>query len=125
MYISLVLQMGKWSNSYLFFRRTLKWDIKEYSTYITAYGLLGMVATYLLMPFLTDYLKLRDTTILMVRLKSGSFRFLLCTSHRHFVLLHTFQPIKNTTQQSTFQTVLSNIKNIFPWFCCLLVHQNF
>ena len=49
--------MGKWSNSYLFFRRTLKWDIKEYSAYITAYGLLGMVATYLLMPFLTDYLK--------------------------------------------------------------------
>ena len=68
--------MGKWSNSYLFFRRTLKWDIKEYSTYITAYGLLGMVATYLLMPFLTDYLKLRDTTILMVRLKLGSFGFL-------------------------------------------------
>ena len=48
----------------------MKWDIKEYSAYITAYGLLGMVATYLLMPFLTDYLKLRDTTILMVRLKS-------------------------------------------------------
>ena len=70
MYYSLFLQMGKWSNSYLFFRRTLKWDIKEYSAYITAYGLLGMVATYLLMPFLTDYLKLRDTTILMVRLKS-------------------------------------------------------
>ena len=73
--------MGKWSNSYLFFRRTLKWDIKEYSAYITAYGLLGMVATYLLMPFLTDYLKLRDTTILMVRLRSSPFRFVSAFQH--------------------------------------------
>ena len=81
MYYSLFLQMGKWSNSYLFFRRTLKWDIKEYSTYITAYGLLGMVATYLLMPFLTDYLKLRDTTILMVRLKSRPFSFVPAFQH--------------------------------------------
>ena len=64
-----LLQIGKWSTSYLFFRRTMKWDVKEYSTYTTTYGLLGMVATYLIMPILTDYFKLRDTTILMVRLK--------------------------------------------------------
>ena len=40
--------------------------MKEYSAYTTTYGLLGMAATYLIMPLLTDYLKLRDTTILMV-----------------------------------------------------------
>merc|ERR1712227_550815 len=35
--VEIFVIMDKWSNSYLFFRRTLKWDIKEYSTYITTY----------------------------------------------------------------------------------------
>lgn len=58
--------MGKWSNMYLFFRKKMKWTIIEYSRYTTILGMVGVAAQYCIMPFLTSYLKMRDTTILLV-----------------------------------------------------------
>ena len=61
-----LLQNGKVMTMYLFFRRTLKWDMTKYTNYFTAIGLLGLATPYLILPTLTDYLKFKDTTILLV-----------------------------------------------------------
>ena len=60
------LQGGRNMTMYLFFRRTLKWDMTKYTNYFTAIGLLGLATPYLILPTLTDYLKFKDTTILLV-----------------------------------------------------------
>ena len=61
-----ILQNGKGMNMYLFFRRTLKWDMTKYTNYFTAIGLLGLAAPYIIIPILTDTLRFKDTTILLV-----------------------------------------------------------
>lgn len=61
-----LLQNGKGMNMYLFFRRELKWDMTKYTNYYTAIGLLGLAAPYLIIPTLTDKLRFKDTTILLV-----------------------------------------------------------
>jgi hypothetical protein len=58
---------------YLFFRRKFKWTIIEYSRYTTTLGMVGVAAQYILMPMLTNVLKMRDTTILLVSI-AGGFR---------------------------------------------------
>ena len=60
------LQMGKWSSIYYYFRRTLKWSILEYTRYTSILGMVGVFANFFIMPFLSNTLKLRDTTILLV-----------------------------------------------------------
>ena len=60
------MQNGKLMNMYLFFRRKLKWDMTKYTNYFTAIGLLGLAAPYLIIPILTDTLRFKDTTILLV-----------------------------------------------------------
>ena len=70
--------MGKWANTYLFFRRSLKWTIVEYSRYTTTFGMVGVGAQYLLMPLMSKYLRWSDTTILIV-----SFPFLFCSHLGH------------------------------------------
>ena len=61
-----LFQNGKGMNMYLFFRRALKWDMTKYTNYLTAIGLLGLAAPYLMIPILTDTLSFKDTTILLV-----------------------------------------------------------
>ena len=51
---------------YLFFRRTLKWDMTKYTNYFTVIGLLGLATPYLILPTLVDRLKFKDTTVLLV-----------------------------------------------------------
>lgn len=58
--------MGKWSNMYLFFRKKLKWTIIEYTRYTTILGMVGVGAQYVVMPILSKYFRLRDTTILLM-----------------------------------------------------------
>ena len=57
---------GKWSSFYLFFRRQLQWTIIEYSRYTTILGVIGLVAQYLVVPFLTKKLHFQDYTIAII-----------------------------------------------------------
>ena len=54
---------GRWSSLFLFFRKHLKWSVIQYSRYTTILGVFGLLAQYLFVPFLSNFLKLHDTTI--------------------------------------------------------------
>ena len=72
------LQMGKWSSIYYFFRRTLKWSILEYTRYTSILGMVGVFANFFIMPFLSNTLKLRDTTILLVCMNVSKYCYYNC-----------------------------------------------
>ena len=48
---------------YLYVRRKFNWNAKTFGRYIGFYGLLGMFAQYVAVPYLSGKLHLHDTTI--------------------------------------------------------------
>ena len=54
---------GKGITIYLFFRRKFSWDNKGYGVYIGTFGIVGLFSQYVLLPFMSNRLKLHDMTI--------------------------------------------------------------
>ena len=48
---------------YLYFRRKYSWGNQVFGAYIGLFGLLGICAQYVLLPFLSNRLKMHDMTI--------------------------------------------------------------
>jgi len=51
---------------YLYVRRKFNWNAKTFGRYIGFYGLLGMFAQYVAVPYLSGKLHLHDTTIALI-----------------------------------------------------------
>jgi Na+/melibiose symporter-like transporter len=64
--LSMMAMMGQYAVLFLYFRRQLEWTHVEYTRYMTAAGILGVLAHLLIIPFLTSKLKWHDTTIMAV-----------------------------------------------------------
>ena len=47
-------------------RRKLAWGIIDYTTYKIVLGVVGMTAQYIAIPLLSEKLKLRDSTIIII-----------------------------------------------------------
>ena len=60
------IHVGEWTNGYLYLRRRLDWDIYDYTKFSLTWGIVGMLAQYTLIPLLSEKLKLRDSTIIMM-----------------------------------------------------------
>lgn len=58
--------IGKWGSLFLYFRKILDWTILEYSRYTTTLGVIGLLAQYIAVPFLTAKLNFQDYTIAML-----------------------------------------------------------
>ena len=77
--LEIFLITGKGPTMYLYFRKHFSWDAKGFGVYIGVFGLLGIFgistkyflfnnytffpAQYVIIPFLSNYLKLQDMTI--------------------------------------------------------------
>ena len=57
------LIIGKGPTIYLYFRRTFKWDEKTFGPYVGFFGILALFAKFVVVPFMSQYFKLHDTTI--------------------------------------------------------------
>lgn len=55
--------VGMWNNMYLYLRRTLEWDGTTFGRFTTIMGVIGLIAQYIVVPFLSNKLKLHDSTI--------------------------------------------------------------
>ena len=60
------IHVGEWSNGYLYLRRKLNWDIIDYTKFTLTAGITGMIAQYTAIPLLSEKLKLRDSTIILI-----------------------------------------------------------
>ena len=57
---------GFWSSHFLFLRKRLNWTSVEYTRYTSILGLIGLLSQYIVIPFLVNKIKLRDSTISML-----------------------------------------------------------
>ena len=48
---------------YLYFRKQFSWDAQTYGLYVGIFGVMGIVAQYLIIPFMSNRLKFNDMTI--------------------------------------------------------------
>eukprot|EP00092_Neocalanus_flemingeri_P017937 GFUD01019410.1.p1 GENE.GFUD01019410.1~~GFUD01019410.1.p1 ORF type:complete len:522 (+),score=101.91 GFUD01019410.1:44-1609(+) len=64
--LEIFLINGKGPTMYLYFRRKFNWDAKTFGSYIGLYGFLGMFAQYVAVPYMSEKLKLHDTTIALI-----------------------------------------------------------
>ena len=58
--------MGRHSVLFLFFRRQFHWTHADYSNYLTAFGVTGVMGQIVAIPFFSSKLRWSDTTILAV-----------------------------------------------------------
>ena len=61
--LEIFLITGKGPTMYLYFRRKYSWNNKVFGAYIGLFGILGLCAQYILLPFMSNKLKLHDMTI--------------------------------------------------------------
>ncbi|XP_023336366.1 proton-coupled folate transporter isoform X2 [Eurytemora carolleeae] len=61
---------GKGPTQYLYFRRKFSWDMNKFGMYIGLFGFVGMFAQFVAVPFLTEKVKLHDTTIGVIAIAS-------------------------------------------------------
>ncbi len=59
--LDMLAMMGRHAVLFLYFRRQFSWTHVEYSRYLTAFGILGVVAQITLVPFLSGRLRWKDT----------------------------------------------------------------
>ena len=60
------INVGDWGNQYLYLRRTLEWTIIDYTTYTIIIGVVGLAAQYIAIPLLSEKLKFRDSSIIII-----------------------------------------------------------
>ena len=60
------IHVGEWSNGYLYLRRKLNWDIIDYTKFTLTSGITGMMAQYTIIPLLSEKMRLRDSTIILI-----------------------------------------------------------
>ena len=65
--LEIFLITGKGPTLYLYFRKQFSWDEKGFGMYIGIFGIMGMIAQYVIIPFMSNRLKLKDMTIGMWR----------------------------------------------------------
>ena len=58
-----VLIFASGPTMYLYFRRKFSWNAKTFGIYIGFFGVLGMFAQYVAIPFMSSVMKMHDTTI--------------------------------------------------------------
>ena len=61
--LEIFLITGKGPTMYLYFRRKYSWGNQVFGAYIGLFGLLGICAQYVVLPFLSNRLKMHDMTI--------------------------------------------------------------
>ena len=73
---------------YLYFRRKFSWDAKGFGVYIGIFGILGLMAQYVILPFLSTRLKLHDMTIAMIAITGVVLQqLIICFSPPHLIWL--------------------------------------
>ena len=60
------INVGDRGNTYLYLRRTLEWTIIDFTTYTIIIGVVGLAAQYIAIPLLSEKLKLRDSSIIII-----------------------------------------------------------
>jgi len=64
--LEIMLTNGKGPITYLYFRRKFSWDMSQFGSYIGIYGFVSIFAQFVVVPFLSQKMKLHDTTIGML-----------------------------------------------------------
>ena len=73
--LEIFLITGKGPTLYLYFRKQFSWDEKGFGMYIGIFGIMGMIAQYVIIPFMSNRLKLKDMTIGMWRFSQEISKF--------------------------------------------------
>ena len=68
---------GFWSSHFLFLRKRLNWTSVEYTRYTSILGLIGLLSQYIVIPFLVNKIKLRDSTISMLESSTSIINLLI------------------------------------------------
>ena len=80
--LEIFLITGKGPTLYLYFRKRFSWDEKGFGMYIGIFGIMGMIAQYVIIPFMSNRLKLKDMTIGMWRFSQEIFKYSLFNIQR-------------------------------------------
>ena len=108
------INVGDWGNQYLYLRRKLEWDIIDYTTFTIVVGVVGLAAQYIAIPLLSEKLKLRDSTIIIIDI-TGCFIqtvILSLATATWMVYMGAFIAFLDTTSYSMIRCMIS--KNVKP-----------
>lgn len=79
--------VGRWNTLFLFFRKHLQWTEIEYSRFTTILGFIAIVSQYVAIPFLSEKLKLHDSTISLIDMTTSFFnQFVIAFSVNEWML---------------------------------------
>ncbi|TRY71632.1 hypothetical protein TCAL_14873 [Tigriopus californicus] len=64
--MEMFINVGEWSNTYLFLRRQLEFTMVDYTRFSVIVGIIGISAQYITIPLFTQKFKFRDSTIVLI-----------------------------------------------------------
>lgn len=85
--MEIFLENGKGPTMFLFFRKQFQWEQKTFATFLALFGLVGLFTQYVAVPFLSENLKLHDTTIgILGVLGCGIQQVIMAFAHSDWLL---------------------------------------
>lgn len=100
---------GFWSSHFLFLRKRLNWTSVEYTRYMSILGLIGLLSQYIVIPFLVNKIKLRDSTISMLESSTSIINLLiLAFVHNEWMLyIGGIISFLDTSATTVFRSMIS------------------
>ena len=104
---------GFWSSHFLFLRKRLNWTSIEYTRYTSILGLIGLLSQYVVIPFLVNQFRLRDSTISMLESSTSIINLLiLAFVHNEWMLyIGGLISFLDTSAITVFRSMISKAVN--------------
>ena len=101
-------------NSYLYLRLVFDWDFKDFGTFTIIISASGLIAQYIMIPFLSSVLKLRDSTIVLIDITGCFIKviILIFAKSSWLVYLASFIAFLEATSYSMIRCMIS--KHVKP-----------
>lgn len=101
-------------NGYLYLRLVLNWDYKDFGTFSISISAVGMIAQYITIPFLSNGLKLRDSTIVLIDITGCLIKtiILIFATSTWMIYLASFIAFLEATSYSMVRCMIS--KHVKP-----------